>query len=78
MRILPVFIGYSGVTSFTNVTLRPHGPLISGSFGLTLNGVPLVYFGSTALPATINAYYLEEAIKAVPGFGNTHVYCLMD
>jgi len=70
-KIVPVYLNYTGVKNFTSAIIHTHGPLISGTFGLTLNGAPLLYGGSPALPATISAGSLQASINAVLGFGNT-------
>lgn len=72
-KIVPSYINYSGTKNFTSAIIHNHGPLISGTFGLTLNGVQLQYGGSIALPATISAGALRAAINSVPGFSNTQV-----
>jgi hypothetical protein len=78
-RITPLYVSnYTGNKSFNFAIIRPHGPLISGTFGLTLNGVKILYNGSPNLPAAITTDSLKRSINAVPGFGNTQVDLISD
>ena len=77
-KIVPVYLNYSGAKNFTYAITHNHGPLLSGTFGLTLNGSPLLYFNSNGLPATIFTGWLQVAIRAVPGFSNTQVDLISD
>jgi hypothetical protein len=78
-RITPLYINnYTGNRNFTFAILRPHGPLISGTFALTLNGVSILFNGSPNIPAVISTDNLRRAINAVTGFGNTQVDLITD
>jgi len=77
--LTPLYISnYTGNKAFSIAIIRPHGPLISGTFGLTLNGVNILYNGSPNLPAAITADNLKRSINAVPGFRNTQVDLISD
>lgn len=76
--ITPVYVNYAGTQSFTQTIIHPHGPLISGSFELNINGNVLTYGGTTALPASISAGNLASAFRAVAGFGNVQVNLISD
>lgn len=73
-KITPYYLNYTGIKSFVQATVHNHGPLISGTFGLILNGVPVTYSGSPSIPATITAGYLQSSINSIPGFQNTVVH----
>lgn len=69
---------YTGNKSFNFTTLRQHGPLISGTFVLTLNGVNILFNGSPNIPAAITTDNLKRAINSLPGFANTQVDLITD
>lgn len=78
-KLTPLYVSnYAGNKSFNFTIIRPHGPLISGTFGLTLNGVNILYSGSPNLPAAITTDSLKRSINAVPGFANTQVDIITD
>lgn len=65
----PIYLNYAGTQSFTQNIVHPHGPLISGTFGLSLGGnVISAAIGSGASAATI-----QGAIRGLTGFNNVAV-----
>lgn len=68
MVITPRFINYSGTQSFTQTTVKPHGPLIVGSFGLSMAGTPISFAGSNFLRFNIAPWDLQASIRQIPGF----------
>ena len=79
IEFTPVFVNYNGTEIFTQAIIHPHGPLIGGSFKLTLGGYPIKSGGNANLPAGISAGALQTAIRtSIPGFGNTVVNIISD
>lgn len=66
--ITPKFVNYVGTQSFTQVTVQPHGPVIAGSFGLTMGQYPVLYAGSNFIRYNIMPWDLQNSIRAIPGF----------
>lgn len=52
----------------TLVTVKPHGPLISGAFMLNLGTYSIQYGGSPYLKSNIPSWDLQTAIRAIQGF----------
>ena len=77
MVITPRFINnYSGTQSFTQTTVRPHGPLIVGSFGLSMAGTPISFAGSNFLRFNIAPWDLQASIRQIRGFDLVEVNLL--
>jgi hypothetical protein len=74
--MIPLYINYTGAKNFSQHIIHPHGPLISGTFTVSVGGNPLSYSGSTDLPAAISASNLQAAFNAIPGLGNVQVTLL--
>lgn len=68
--ITPKFVNYAGVESFQQITVKPHGPLISGSFGLTIGGLSVMNAGTTFLRYNLGAFDLQYSLRMIQGFGN--------
>ena len=68
--ITPRFISYTGVESFQQVTVQPHGPLISGSYGLTIGGLSVMNAGTTFLRFNLGPNDLQNSLRAIKGFEN--------
>lgn len=63
----PVYLDdYQGLQNFstTQNVVHPHGPLIGGSFGISLGQFQLKVGGSTALSPHITASQLQSAIRS--------------
>lgn len=71
--ITPVYVNYLGDKSFTQTIIHPHGPLISGTFELQINGNTLALNGNTALPSSISESNLQAAFNIITGFQNVEV-----
>lgn len=76
--IAPNYVNYVGPTNFTQTNIHPHGPLISGTFTLQVNGNALKYSGSTALPSSISAASLQASFRSITGFENVQVSLISD
>lgn len=56
--ITPKFLSYSGTQSFSNITVKAHGPVITGSFTLNIAQYPISYGASINLRYSINSWEL--------------------
>jgi hypothetical protein len=65
----PIYLNYVGTKSFTQSQIHPHGPLISGTFGLSLAGNSI----SASLSASASAATIQSAFRTLPGFSNVQV-----
>lgn len=65
MIITPQFISYSGTQSFVITTIKPHGPLIAGSFGLQIAQYTV---GTGLLRYNTMPWELQSSIRAIQGF----------
>lgn len=68
MVIVPKFINYSGTQSFTQTTVHTHGPVIAGSFGLSIGGNVISFAGSNYLRYNIAPWDLQASLRQIPGF----------
>jgi hypothetical protein len=64
--LVPKYINCGG--TFTQVTVHAHGPLIVGSFGLSMAGNTVKFAGSPYLRYNIAASDLQGSIRQIPGF----------
>lgn len=71
--IAPRYLNYVGTQSFTQVTIKPHGPIISGSFGLNIGGLDVMSAGATILRYNLGASDLQSSLRAIQGFENVEV-----
>lgn len=62
--------------TFTQSTVKPHGPVIVGSFGLSMAGTPVTSAGSNYLRYNIASWDLQSSIRQIPGFELTEVNLL--
>lgn len=65
--IVPVFIGYNGTKSFTQVIVKPHGPVIAGSFGISIGQYTLMSAGTSYLRYSISASDLQASFRGIAG-----------
>lgn len=66
--ITPRFLSYNGTQSFVITTVKPHGPVIAGSFGLQIAQYTVTYAGSNFLRYNTMPWDLQNSIRAIPGF----------
>jgi hypothetical protein len=69
----PIFLNYTGAQLFSQAVLHPHGPLIAGTFTLSLGGNPIALSGNAALSAGISAGNLQSAFQSVAGMEQVQV-----
>lgn len=76
MVFIPIYLNCSG--TFSQSTIKSHGPVIVGSFGLSMAGTPVTFAGSTYLRFNIAPGDLQSSIAQIPGFELTEVVLLTD
>jgi hypothetical protein len=74
MVFVPRYINCNG--TFTQSTVKPHGPVIVGSFGLSIGANPVKLSGSTLLRFNIAPWDLQASIRQIPGLELTEVNLL--
>ena len=68
MVLTPKFVNYNGTQSFTIATVKAHGPVIAGSFGLQIAQYTVTYAGTNYVRYNIMPWDLQNSIRAIPGF----------